>query len=83
MKRAGLWAIVIAGLTSLGPLAVEQGYAGEQDKDARWLRLTGSICSPDQQRCSPQHLDYQGQRLRWPQAPDFIFSTETARGSTL
>jgi hypothetical protein len=32
MKRAGLWAIGIAGLTGLGPLAMEQGYAGEQEK---------------------------------------------------
>jgi hypothetical protein len=41
MKRAGLWAIVIAGLTSLGPLAVEQGYAGEQDKRCTLATLNG------------------------------------------
>jgi hypothetical protein len=31
MKRAGLWAIGIAGLASLAPLAAEQGYAGENE----------------------------------------------------
>jgi hypothetical protein len=31
MKRAGLWALGIGALVSLGTLAVQQGYAGDND----------------------------------------------------
>src|SRR5215472_9372697 len=41
MKRAGLWAIGIAGLTSLGALGIEQGYAGENDRGCNLATLNG------------------------------------------
>jgi hypothetical protein len=41
MKRAGLWAIGVAGLTSLGALGIEQGYAGENDRGCNLATLNG------------------------------------------
>jgi hypothetical protein len=41
MKRAGLWAIGIGALVSVGPLAVGQGYAGEDEAKCTLATLKG------------------------------------------
>jgi hypothetical protein len=41
MKHAGLWAIGIGVLVSVGPLAVEQGYAGENEGKCTLATLNG------------------------------------------
>ena len=41
MKRAGLWAIGIGALVSVGPLTVEQGYAGENGGKCTLATLNG------------------------------------------
>lgn len=43
MKRAGLWAIGIVALASVGPLG-EEGYAGESQGGCTLATLRGSIC---------------------------------------
>src|ERR1700741_19471 len=40
MKRAGLWAIGIVALASVGPLAVEEAYAGENDHPSKSAVVT-------------------------------------------
>jgi hypothetical protein len=41
MKRVGLWAIGVGALVSVGPLAVEQGYAGENEGRCTLATLNG------------------------------------------
>jgi hypothetical protein len=41
MKRAGLWAVGIGVLVSGGPLAVEQGYAGDHEGKCTLATLKG------------------------------------------
>ena len=41
MKRAGLWAIGIGLLVNVGPLAVEQGYAGDHEGKCTLTTLKG------------------------------------------
>jgi hypothetical protein len=41
MKRAALWAIGIGALVSTGPLAMEQGYAGEHERGCTLATLDG------------------------------------------
>jgi hypothetical protein len=41
MKRVGLWAIGIGLLVSVGPLAGEQGYAGENEAKCTLATLNG------------------------------------------
>ncbi len=41
MKRAGRWAIGIAVLVSVGPLAAEQGYAGDHEGKCTLATLKG------------------------------------------
>ena len=41
MKRAGLWAIGIGVLVSMGPLAVPEGYAGESEGRCTLATLNG------------------------------------------
>ena len=41
MKRAGLWAIGIGLLVNVGPLAVEQGYAGDHEGKCTLATLKG------------------------------------------
>ena len=41
MTRAGLWAIGIGVLVSVGPLAVEQGYAGDHEGKCTLATLKG------------------------------------------
>jgi hypothetical protein len=41
MKRAGRWAIGIGVLVSVGPLAVEQGYAGDHEGKCTLATLKG------------------------------------------
>src|SRR5215472_16459285 len=41
MKRAGLWAIGIGVLLSMGPLVGEQGYAGENEAKCTLTTLNG------------------------------------------
>jgi hypothetical protein len=40
MQRAGLWALGIGALVSLGTLAVQQGYAGDNDGKAKCTLAT-------------------------------------------
>jgi len=41
MKRAGLWAIGIGVLVSMEPMAVEEGYAGENEEKCTLATLNG------------------------------------------
>jgi hypothetical protein len=41
MKRVGLWAIGVGVLVSVGPLAVEQGYARENEEKCTLATLNG------------------------------------------
>ena len=41
MKRAGLWVISIGMLTGVGPLVVEQAYAGEHEGKCTLATLNG------------------------------------------
>jgi hypothetical protein len=41
MKRIGAWAIGIGALVSVGPLAVERGYAGENEAKCTLATLNG------------------------------------------
>jgi hypothetical protein len=58
MKRVGLWALGIGVLASVGLLTVAQGFADENDRATKCTLATlrGDICSPEQERCSPQPL---------------------------
>jgi hypothetical protein len=41
MKRVGAWAIGVGALVSVGPLAMEQGYAGENEAKCTLATLNG------------------------------------------
>jgi hypothetical protein len=41
MKRVGLWAIGIGALVSVGPLALERGYAADNDRKCTLATLKG------------------------------------------
>ena len=86
MRRIGLWALGIGVLVSVGPLAVDQGYAGDNDgatkctlatlKGRYLFATTGTALPPAfglQEGDPPSLISVAGYQIL----------TETARGTTL
>jgi hypothetical protein len=58
MKRVGLWVIGVGVLLSVRPLAVAQGYAGQNEGKCTLATLKGQYLFAGPATLFPPHLEY-------------------------